>query len=109
MLLATLAESKVELYALPGGSLMYCNNLPYDETEFDGRRELILPPSIIYSGKFMHSSHEVISAHQDCRIRRWQASPTELRLMSEIKEHLDFVRHIEISQDDSLFVSINGL
>lgn len=105
MLLATLAESKVELYALPEGNLMHCNSIPYDEIAFDGRRELILPPSIIFSAKFMHSSHEVISAHQDCLIRRWQASPTEFRLNSEIKEHLDFVRHIEISHDDSLFVS----
>ena len=104
-LLATLAESKVELYSLPQSDLLYCAEVPCDASVFDGRRDLMMPPRIVFSAKFMHSSNGLITAHQDCRIRRWQFTSSELTLDTEIKEHLDYVRHIEISEDDSLFVS----
>ena len=104
-LLATLAESKVELHSLPQSNLLYCTDIPCDLNVFDRRRELIVPPRIVFSGKFLHGSNGLITAHQDCMIRRWQVTSSELTLNTEIKEHLDYVRHIEISEDDSLFVS----
>ena len=104
ILLASTAESGLEAYDYDNGRVLFKYNIEYDTSVFPEDQEFLDPPAIIYSVKFFKNG-EFISAHQDMAIRKFHYSQGHVTMDYLRRGHFDFVRYVEISNDNSIFIT----
>ena len=103
VLLASTSESTLEAYDYRTGSNIFTQEIEYDPTVVSEDQAFFGPPSVIYSVK-MFRNGDFLTAHQDFGIRRFKFSQPP-QLISLRRGHFDAVKHIEISGDNSMYVS----
>lgn len=102
-LLASTAESSVEAYDYKTGLCLFKENYDYDLTVFPEDTAFLEPPQIIYSVKFFKNG-DFLTGHQDMSIRKFRFSQPS-QILSLRRGHFSYVRSVEISEDNSIYVS----
>lgn len=106
ILIATTAESGIEGYEFPSGNPIFNELIVYDPRVFPEDKPMLLPPSIIYNAKFFRSQRNVfMTSHQDQAVRKFEIDRRNIRQTALRRNHWDYVRHVEISHDDSFYVT----
>ena len=104
LLVAVTQQSQVEVFDYQSRQLLSELEIPWDMSVFPDDADFLSPPSTIYCVRFYHRSNDVLTAHQDKAVRRLQTSPA-LQETATLRNHYNFVRHVEVAQDDSFFIS----
>lgn len=103
-LIATTAESAVEGFNFESGERIFEHKVDYDLSVFPADKQWLVEPAIIYVARFF-KDNSFLTCHQDMAIRKFQLTPSGPQQTGILRNHLDFVRHIEISENEDIFVS----
>lgn len=103
-LAAVTQHSQIEVYDFPSRRLLDEVTLAWDMSVFPADAEFLSPPSTIYCTRFLNQSKQLLTAHQDRAVRRLNLAPS-LFEEATLRSHYDYVRHVEVAQDESFFIS----
>ena len=104
LLVAVTQHSQIEVFDFNSRRLLDEVTLAWDMSVFPADADFLTPPSTIYCVRFLNQSKQILTAHQDMAVRRLGAAPS-LREEATLRNHYDYVRHLEVAADDSFFIS----
>ena len=104
LLAAVTQNSQIEVFDFHSRRLLDEVTLAWDLSVFPEDADFLTPPSTIYCVRFLNQTKELLTAHQDMAVRKLGVAPS-LHEEATLRNHYDYIRHVEVAADDSLFFS----
>jgi WD40 repeat protein len=99
-------DSHVKVFNQDTGSVEYKTDLAVDMSVFTADSFFFDPPTVVQSVRFCNANlDQLLTAHDDYSVRDLHMSQFGFNEMNVCRQHLASVRHIELSADDSMFVT----